>query len=112
LGVFNAVDEIYRFLDKLNSRLKTEVEEIAFKHTQNVLGGKISIVFYDMIILHFEATDEYDLRRTGFSKDGKHQNPHIYLGLLKRAFRISKTDLKIRLIYHRLRHRIEAHICR
>ena len=25
---------------------------------------------------------EDDLRKTGFSKDGKHQNPQIYLGLL------------------------------
>jgi len=30
---------------------------------------------------------------------------------IERAFRISKTDLKIRPIYHRLRHRIEGHIC-
>ena len=27
------------------------------------------------------------------------------------AFRISKTDLRIRPIYHRLKNRIEAHIC-
>ena len=30
---------------------------------------------------------------------------------IEKAFRISKTDLRIRPIYHRLRHRIEAHIC-
>lgn len=30
---------------------------------------------------------------------------------IEKAFRISKTDLKIRPIYHRLRNRIEAHIC-
>ena len=30
---------------------------------------------------------------------------------IERAFRISKTDLKIRPIYHRLRNRIEGHIC-
>ena len=34
-----------------------------------------------------------------------------YLWHIERAFRISKTDLKIRPIYHRLRSRIEAHIC-
>jgi transposase len=33
------------------------------------------------------------------------------LWYIKRAFRISKTDLKIRPIYHRIRERIEAHIC-
>ncbi len=35
-----------------------------------------------MTTIYFEASDEDDLRKTGFSKDGKHQNPQIYLGLL------------------------------
>ncbi|VAW30499.1 hypothetical protein MNBD_BACTEROID07-1081, partial [hydrothermal vent metagenome] len=30
---------------------------------------------------------------------------------IERAFRMSKTDLRIRPIYHQLRDRIEAHIC-
>ena len=30
---------------------------------------------------------------------------------VEKAFRISKTDLRIRPIYHRLKDRIEAHIC-
>ncbi len=30
---------------------------------------------------------------------------------IEKAFRISKTDLQIRPVYHRLRDRIEAHIC-
>ena len=46
------------------------------------MGGNISVVFYDMTTLYFEASDEDDLRKTGFSKDGKHQHPQIYLGLL------------------------------
>lgn len=76
------VDAIYRFLDKLNSKLKEQAEQIAFAHTQRILNGNISVVFYDMTTLYFEASDEDDLRKTGFSKDGKHQNPQIYLGLL------------------------------
>jgi len=82
LGVHKDISEIYRFLDKLNSQLKEQVEQIAFEHTKAVLGGEISIVFYDLTTLHFEAADEDDLRRTGFSKVGKHKNPQIYLGLL------------------------------
>jgi transposase len=82
LGVYKDISEIYRFLDKLNSQLKEQVEQIAFEHTKHVLGGEISIVFYDLTTLHFEASDEDDLRRTGFSKVGKHKNPQIYLGLL------------------------------
>lgn len=81
-GVRKSSDDIYRFLDKLSKELKEQVEQIAFKHTRKVLGGRISMVFYDMTTLHFEAADEDDLRKTGFSKAGKHQNPQIYLGLL------------------------------
>jgi len=81
-GLWLDIDAVYSFLDKLNNKLKSQVEQIAFAHTQKVLQGNISIVFYDMTTLYFEASDEVDLRKTGFSKDGKHQNPQIYLGLL------------------------------
>ncbi|MFO8233928.1 MAG: IS1634 family transposase [Bacteroidales bacterium] len=75
-------DTVYRFMDKLNSKLKAKVEQIAYNHTLNLLGKNISVVFYDMTTLYFEASDQDDLRKTGFSKDGKHQNPQIYIGLL------------------------------
>ena len=76
------VDSIYRFLDRLSSSLKSEVEQIAFEHTKRTLKGNVSVVFYDMTTLYFEASDEDDLRKAGFSKDGKHANPQIFLGLL------------------------------
>jgi transposase len=82
LSIEIGVDAIYRFLDKLHSRLKDQVEQVAFAYTKKLLGGNVSIVFYDLTTLHFEASDEDDLRRTGFSKAGKHQHPQIFLGLL------------------------------
>lgn len=81
-GVMISLDSVYRFLDKLNSELKDQVEQITFNHTKKVLEGNLSVVFYDMTTLYFEASDEDDLRKAGFSKDGKHSNPQIYLGLL------------------------------
>lgn len=81
-GVTVNINSIYRFLDKLNDKLKPQVEQIAFSHTLKVLDGNISVVFYDMTTLYFEASDEDDLRKTGFSKDGKHENPQIFIGLL------------------------------
>ena len=50
-GVPLDIDVIYRFLDKLNSKLKDQAEQIAFAHTKKTLGGNISIVFYDMTTL-------------------------------------------------------------
>ncbi len=81
-GVWIDSDKIYRFLDKLNNRLKERVEQIAFAHTRRILKEEISVVFYDMTTLYFEASDQDDLRKTGFSKDGKHGNPQIVIGLL------------------------------
>jgi transposase len=40
------------------------------------------VVFYDVTTIYFETDYEDELRKTGFSKEGKHQNPQIVLGLL------------------------------
>jgi transposase len=76
-----SIDSIYRFLDRMSSKYKDGVEEISFNHTKKVLG-QISVVFYDVTTLYFEAEDEDDLRKIGFSKDGKFQCPQILVGLL------------------------------
>jgi transposase len=75
-------DRIYRFLDELQSQYKERVEKISFEHTKKILNGSITVVFYDMTTLYFEAEDEDDLRKIGFSKDGKFQQPQIMIGLL------------------------------
>ncbi|NQU55471.1 MAG: IS1634 family transposase [Bacteroidetes bacterium] len=77
-----SVDNIYRFLDKLSTKYKYQVEDISFAYTKKILGGTISVVFYDMTTIYFESSQPDELRMTGFSKDGKHQNPQIFLGLL------------------------------
>jgi len=76
------VERIYRYLDKLYTQQKQIIEHISYAHTLQILGGKISIMFYDVTTLYFESEREDALRKTGFSKEGKHQNPQIVLGLL------------------------------
>jgi transposase len=75
-------DDIYRFMDKLHSRYKEQVQKISFDHTLQVLDGGIHAVFYDVTTIYFEIEKEDDIRRPGFSKDGKHKHPQIVLGLL------------------------------
>jgi hypothetical protein len=76
------VVKIYRYLDRLHKYEKEAIQGISYQHTQKILGGEIKIVFYDVTTIYFEAEREDDLRKNGFSKDGKHQNPQIVLGLL------------------------------
>ena len=77
-----SVWQIYRYLDKLHQSQKDQIQQISFTHTRDILGGKISIVFYDVTTLYFESDMPDDLRLPGFSKDGKHRHPQILLGLL------------------------------
>ena len=75
-------NKIYRYLDKLHNSQKELVQQISYDHTVKILKGKPQIIFYDVTTLYFEIEREDDLRQTGFSKEGKHQNPQIVVGLL------------------------------
>ncbi len=74
--------QIYRYLDKLHSTQKELVQQISYEHTRKILKDDIRVVFYDVTTLYFEIDQEDELRKTGFSKEGKHQNPQVVLGLL------------------------------
>ena len=76
------VQQIYRYLDKLYQEQKEQIQELSYQHTLKVLGGAISVVFYDVTTLYFQIDNEDELRKRGYSKEGKHQNPQIVLGLL------------------------------
>jgi transposase len=76
------VQVVYRYLDKLYNHQKNQVQQISYEHTLKILGSNISVVFYDVTTIYFECESEDDLRKTGFSKEGKHQHPQIVLGLL------------------------------
>jgi len=74
--------KLYTYLDKLHDTHKTLVEQISVEHTRMILGGRIGLVFYDVTTLYFESDVSDDLRKPGYSKDGKHALPQIVLGLL------------------------------
>jgi transposase len=76
------VEAIYRYMDKLYNTQKQKVQQISYHHTKEILAADIRMVFYDVTTLYFEIEKEDNLRKTGFSKDGKHQHPQIVLGLL------------------------------
>ncbi|CAN5464676.1 IS1634 family transposase [soil metagenome] len=81
-GITVDEDAIYRYLDKLYTTQKETVQQISYRHTLKVLGKDIRLVFYDVTTLYFEIDGEDTLRKTGFSKEGKHHRPQIVLGLL------------------------------
>ena len=74
--------QVYRFLDTLyQDDIKLRIEECVFHHTKKIMSNTITITFYDVTTLYFESESEDDLRRIGFSKEGKLARPQILLGL-------------------------------
>ena len=76
------LNKIYRYLDKLHNTQQEKIQQISVEHTRKILGGKTGLVFYDVTTLYFETDSSDELRERGFSKDGKHSQPQVVLGLL------------------------------
>ena len=77
-----SLHKIYRYLDRLHNKQQEKIQQISVEHTRKILGGNIGLVFYDVTTLYFETDYSDDLREKGFSKDGKHAQPQVVLGLL------------------------------
>jgi transposase len=71
--------------------LKEKVEEAVIGFAKQRYSFDFEILFYDVTTLYFESFKEDDLRKTGFSKDNKSQQPQIVVALMvsKEGFPIS-----------------------
>ena len=63
--------------------LREMVEKITYNWTSRQVNG-VKVVFYDTSTIYFESEEDED-RKPGWSKDGKHSNPQLLLGLLLTA---------------------------
>lgn len=64
------------------SRQKDVIEEMVLNMVKNELNFDFNLVFYDVTTLYFESFKEDELRKPGFSKDGKSNQPQILIGLV------------------------------
>jgi transposase len=62
--------------------LKSKAESIAVSFAKEHYGFCYDILFYDVTTLYFETFEEDGLRKNGFSKDNKSQQPQIVVALM------------------------------
>lgn len=62
--------------------LKTSIEKAVTTFAQKEHAFDYNLLFYDVTTLYFETFDEDDLRKPGFSKDNKSQQPQIVVALM------------------------------
>ena len=72
---------------KLKEAVELKVIDFARRH----FGFNYDLLFYDVTTLYFETFEEDELRRQGFSKDNKSQQPQILVALMvtKEGFPVS-----------------------
>ena len=80
---------IYRSLDILSNN-KENIEMKLFCQNKHLFNIKTDIVFYDVTTFYYESKDENDLKRFGYSKDGKFGDVQVVMGML-----IDKNGLPI-----------------
>ncbi len=70
--------------------LKRKAETIAVKFAKSQYDFNYNLVFYDVTTLYFETFEADELRKNGFSKDNKSQQPQVLIALM-----VSKEGLPI-----------------
>jgi transposase len=63
-------------------KLKGYIEDIVVDFAMKHYAFNFDLLFYDVTTLYFETFTEDDLRKNGFSKDNKSQQPQILVALL------------------------------
>lgn len=62
--------------------LKEKIESIVVEFARNNYAFNFDLLFYDVTTLYFETFEEDELRRNGFSKDNKSQQPQVLVALM------------------------------
>jgi hypothetical protein len=62
--------------------IKDQVESMVVDFATNNYAFDFGLVFYDVTTLYFETFEQDELRKNGFSKDSKSQQPQILIALM------------------------------
>jgi transposase len=62
--------------------LKEKIESIVVEFAKKSYAFSFDLLFYDVTTLYFETFEEDELRKNGFSKDNKSQQPQILVALM------------------------------
>ncbi|AQQ10217.1 Transposase [Sedimentisphaera cyanobacteriorum] len=81
-GINLSLDSVYRMMDNITDDIISKAQNCAHSAAKGLLGEEISLLFYDCTTLYFESFTEDELKKNGYSKDMKFNQPQVVLGLL------------------------------
>jgi len=89
-GVKLDLKAVYKMMDKIGDREILKLNKLVYNQTKSLFKEKIDIVYFDATTLYFESFKEDDIKRNGYSKDGKFNQPQVVLALM-----VTKNGLPI-----------------
>lgn len=81
-GVHLNLQSVYRMMDSIDEKVIEKAKRKACEAAKDLLGRPVQLLFYDCTTLYFESFTEDDLKKNGYSKDMKFNQPQVVLGLL------------------------------
>lgn len=82
LGKHYSLTSIYRCMKiAIQKKYQSQIEQAVYEFVTQQTGMAIGVLFFDVTTLYYEAFDEDDLRRCGFSKEHKHNQPQLVVAL-------------------------------
>ena len=81
-GIKHNLSLLYRHLSKFDEKLKVVIEQEVVEIAKEHFNFDFSFVLYDVTTLYFESFKNDEFRVPGFSKDNKHNQPQVVIGLM------------------------------
>lgn len=85
-GVQIDLKTVYRMMDKIDDAQILKLNTLVLNQTKSLLDDKIDVIYFDATTLYFESftpdEGEDGLKKNGYSKDGKFNQPQVVLALL------------------------------
>ena len=81
-GLTINLDKVYRMMDMLDISSIERLKKITYENTLSLIGAKINVIFYDATTIYFESFTEDELKKNGYGKDGKNNQPQVLLALM------------------------------
>jgi transposase len=85
-GISIDLDRVYRMMDKLDDKAIEKLNTLSYTKTKALFDDKIDVIYFDATTIYFESftedTGEDAIRKNGYSKDLKFNQPQVVLALM------------------------------
>jgi transposase len=85
-GISIDLDKVYRMMDRLDDKAIEKLNTLSYHKTKELFDDKVDVIYFDATTIYFESFSEDigddALKKNGYSKDLKFNQPQVVLALM------------------------------